>query len=375
MRTTAMRESTGRNAMATLVRCSLAVLLIAMVCGVLAGCSNSSDAQSSASVATESQEVPANVSLIASTSVEAYTYDDLQSDIETLESAYPSLVTVRSLGTTADGRELYDLVVGDGATATKKVLFNAGIHAREYRTPQIVMCQAADLCAALAAGDSYNGLPYDDLMQGVAIHIVPMVNPDGIAFAQSGLDGANDQRVKDALASIAASDGASPTMEYFRNWKSNANGVDLNRNFDASWDQFNGTSHPSSERYKGTAPGCEVESAALIELTERERFDCTISYHSHGQVIYWYFGQQGELYDRTLALANAVQEVTGYALDANYENLDPAGYKDWAISKMSIPSLTIEVGTDDSPVPIGQMQGILQRNEYVVEQVLCWLEQ
>lgn len=313
--------------------------------------------------------------LIASSNVEAYSYEDLQTDIQAIEAAYPGLVAVRSLGTTVDGRELYDLVVGESERAAKKVLLTAGIHAREYRTPQIVMCQAADLCAALAAGDAYNGRPYSQLMQGVAVHVVPMVNPDGISIAQFGLEGLANEEVKATAAGIASLDGASPTASYFRQWKANANGVDLNRNFDALWSQFNGTSHPSSERYKGTAPGSEAESAALIALTQKECFDCTISYHSHGQVIYWYFAQEGALRDRTLALAEAVQAVTGYALDANYQNLDPAGYKDWAISKMSIPSLTIEVGTDDSPVPLGQLQDILRRNEYVVEQVLCWLEQ
>lgn len=348
---------------------------------MLASCKGPSGGGAAASVSSDSAPSDARPSfappptLIASTNVEAYSYADLQTDIRSLESSYPDLVTVRVLGRTVDGRELYDLVIGDDVAAAKKVLFTAGIHAREYRTPQIVMCQAADLCAALLAGDTYNGRPYSQLMQGVSVHVVPMVNPDGIALAQFGLDGLSTEAAKAAVTGIASLDGTSPTASYWRQWKANANGVDLNRNFDALWSQYEGTGHPSSGRYKGTAPGSEVEAAALIDLTREEGFDCTVSYHSHGEVIYWNFAQQGLLYDRTLSLAQAVQAVTGYALDENYQNLDPAGYKDWAISKMGIPSLTIEVGTGDSPVPLDQLQGILRRNEYVVEQVLCWLEQ
>lgn len=354
----------------------LASMLVMLCAGLLAGCMGTGGVASKASVSSSAETVaPAKeASLIAPTNVEAYTYEDLEADLETLRSKYPNLISVQSLGTTVDGRELYDLVIGDNASASKKLLFAAGIHAREYRTPQIVVTQAADLCEALTVGDSYNGEPCEELMKGVSIHVIPMINPDGIAIAQFGLDGVNSQAVKDALVSIAAADGASPSDAYFRKWKANANGVDLNRNFDALWSEFGGSGHPSSERYKGTAPGCEIESAALIALTEKERFDCTINYQSHGQVIYWYFAQEGAVYDCTLALANAVQQVTGYALDADYQSLDPAGYKDWAISKLSIPSLTIEVGTDASPVPLGQLQDILQRNEYVFEQVLVWLK-
>ena len=47
-----------------------------------------------------------------------------------------------------------------------------------------------------------------------------------------------------------------------------------------------------------------------------------------------------------------------------------AGYKDWAISAEKIPSLTIEVGRETSPVPSEQMEEIWNRNEYVWEETL-----
>ena len=57
--------------------------------------------------------------------------------------------------------------------------------------------------------------------------------------------------------------------------------------------------------------------------------------------------------------------MTGYYLDSNYQNLDPAGYKDWAISKMGIPSLTVEVGRETSPVPPAQFSEIWEQNRLV----------
>lgn len=99
------------------------------------------------------------------------------------------------------------------------------------------------------------------------------------------------------------------------------------------------------------APESTKEAQALVNLTKKELFCRTVSYHSSGGVIYWAFGQQGELASRTQTFAKRIAAVTGYEPDGNYEELDPAGYKDWALLKMGIPSLTIEIGRADSPLP------------------------
>ena len=55
---------------------------------------------------------------------------------------------------------------------------------------------------------------------------------------------------------------------------------------------------------------------------------------------------------------------------AIYEELDPAGYKDWALLKMGIPSLTIEIGRADSPLPQSAYRRILRENRGVWEEIL-----
>ncbi|MCQ2383129.1 MAG: peptidase, partial [Clostridia bacterium] len=161
---------------------------------------------------------------------------------------------------------------------------------------------------------------------------------------------------------------------YFEAWKANANGVDLNRNFDALWTDFKGNSQPSSELYKGIKPECEQESAAIGNLTREKEFDATISYHSHGNVIYWYFGQSGVLFDQTKSLADKVSKVTGYPLDSDYKSLDPAGFKDWAIDKLHIPSLTIEIGADTSPIPLSQLPKAKEQNRDVLPESLEFIK-
>ncbi len=307
--------------------------------------------------------------LVAEALGDGYAYDDLCADVAALAQAYPQWVTLDSLGQTADGRKLHHLVIGN-AQAANKVLVHGGIHAREYFTTQLIMKQAAVFLAHAAAGDDYQGTPYASMLEESAIHLVPSVNPDGWVLSQQGADALARDEIRSRVAEIAAMDGASPDASYFSQWKANANGVDLNRNFDALWSDYAGSDHPSSERYKGSAPASEPEARALVSLTEQYGFSRTISYHSHGSVIYWYFGQDGALYDDTLQFAQAISATTGYTLDADYENLDPAGYKDWALQTCGIPSLTIEIGRGSSPVSADQYATIWEENQHVWETLL-----
>ena len=149
------------------------------------------------------------------------------------------------------------------------------------------MKQTVSFLKHIKSGDSYGDVSYKDLLQDTAIHVICMVNPDGVSISQQGMDGVQTDTVRKNLEQISQMDGASLSdSDYLEQWKSNANGVDLNRNFDALWDSYaDPAGHPSADHYKGTAPGCEVESNALIQLTLQEHFSGTISYHTQGDVI------------------------------------------------------------------------------------------
>lgn len=291
-----------------------------------------------------------------------YTYEDMEHDMKLWEKAFPQLVKVNSLGKTYDGREIYDMVIGD-INSANHIMINGGIHAREYMTSQLVMKQAAGFLQ-----NPEQNAPY---LENTALHVIPMINPDGIVISQFGPERLNNQETKDLIQVIAQLDGASDMTSYYRRWKSNAQGIDVNRNFDALWEDYNDhLGHPSADHYKGESVGCVPEAAALIQLTNQYNFVRTVSYHTQGGVIYWYFGQQGELKDKTESFAQEVSAVTGYPLDANYQNLDPAGYKDWCIHKKGIPSLTIEVGKDTSPVDPAQFAQIWNQNKDVWSVIL-----
>ena len=305
-----------------------------------------------------------------------YTYEDMERDLKKIAEEHKDLTELKSLAKTADGREVYSLRVG-AESAEHNVLIFGAIHAREYITAELVMRLTEDYVEAAAKGEgSYKGVPVKSLTENTAVYFLPMVNPDGVTISQSGLDRIESADVRKRIYQIYEMDGAVEIDPYLVMWKSNASGVDLNRQFDAMWESYNDkVGHPSADHYKGTAPGTEPEAKALIDLTEEVGFERTISYHTQGNVIYWYFGQKGELLNRTKRFAEAVSALTGYKMDANYESLDPAGYKDWAISKKGIPSLTIEVGSNGHPVPHSQIEEMYRKNKNVVfETILSALE-
>ncbi len=301
-----------------------------------------------------------------------YTYENMKNDLELFEKIFPENLEVDSLGKTADEREIFHLVAGR-KEAEDKVLIFGGIHGREYMTSQLIMEQTAEFLSAVSKGrKSSRGESYETLLEGKAIHIVPMANPDGVTISQLGPGGIRNKKIRELVWQIAKEEGGRlPCGPYFTRWKANARGVDLNRNFDAQWEIYEDMKgKPSSRQYKGRAPECEAESAALAELTRRERFKRTVSYHSSGAVIYWNFGQVGELYRQSRRFAGRIAAATGYDLEESYDSLDPAGYKDWALQKMQIPSITIEIGRAGSPLPACCFREILRENRTVWEETL-----
>lgn len=289
---------------------------------------------------------------------EKYTYYKMSKDIDILKKLYKDKLSVSVLTTTTDSRKVYDLSVGN-QNSSNQYIVTASIHAREYITTKLVMLQIVDLLDSMKEDEDF------------LIHFIPMVNPDGVSISQLGLNGIKNDFVRDQIEEIAQNDGNTiDNREYLRQWKANANGVDLNRNFDAMWDEYEGTSLPSSDHYKGIYPGSENEANCLIRLTQNYPIKKTISYHTKGNVIYWYFGQTGELLEKTEEFASEIEASTGYRMDADYESLDPAGYKDWALSKMEIPSITIEVGTGETPVSEKQIDVIYEENKEVINILL-----
>lgn len=301
--------------------------------------------------------------------VGTYTYQEMQVDLNILKATYPQM-QMDVLGNTIDGRQLYHVVVGN-PSAPHKILVHGGIHAREYISSQVVMREIVALLEMQQNNWLYHGQSVATLLQNTCIHFVPMVNPDGITLVQGGIDALNTQAAKTMVMSMAAQDQVTDLATYLRKWKNNINGVNLNRNFDAFWQEATPkVDHPSNMFYKGTGPESEVESKALANLCRQLMPDYTISYHTQGRVIYWYFGETGNYKAKGQYLANVVHQNTGYTISDTWSQTDAAGFKDWAVQKLDIPSVTIELGRGTSPVDESQITQMWTENDGILPDLL-----
>lgn len=286
-----------------------------------------------------------------------FTYELLTLCLDGLAARYPFL-TVRNVGETAYGRKLPQIAVGLGQ---RRVLYNASHHANEWITTPLLLKFLEDYARAVSENGKLFGFSAQALYQRTTLHLVPMVNPDGVELVTGGLR-AGDPGWAEAER-LAAN---YPDIPFPDGWKANLRGVDLNLNYPARWEQAReikfaqGYSRPGPRDYVGPAPRSEAESEAMIRLTELVEPALTLSYHTQGEVIYWRFLNMEPAGARELGERFAA--VSGYTLEDVPFASGFAGYKDWFILTRDLPGYTVEVGRGENPLPLSQFGEIYARN-------------
>jgi g-D-glutamyl-meso-diaminopimelate peptidase len=154
---------------------------------------------------------------------------------------------------------------------------------------------------------------------------------------------------------------------FFR-WKANGLGVDLNRQYPAGWEQITGNErYASYSHYKGKKPLEAKETKALFTFSEQIQPLIAASYHTSGQMIYWYYFNEIEYLQRDYQLIEQVANKTGYEISYPPENAIGGGYTDWFIQTFKRPALTIELSFpvyETSP-PLSVLDEEWQRNKEV----------
>lgn len=302
------------------------------------------------------EDLEGTLSVVAFT--DCYSYEQMLQDMDSLCGMRPDLLTKDLVGYSQLGREIPVLRLGS-EDAGRHVLFQGAIHGREHMTAWLLMA----LADAWSGGDG-------DMFQDVCVHIIPMVNSDGVTISQTG-------RLEESQLDIYRQDREKgytnrSQEDYAAQWKANGLGVDLNRNFPAGWEELESRSGPSSEKYRGEEPFSATETAALRDYTLSYPFAATISYHASGSVIYYNYGSKEEVNARSNELAQQIRAVTGYTLESGL-GLDGAGYKDWCIQELEIPSVTVEIGCQAVPLHQREIYSIFVRNKQAASQVIQWM--
>lgn len=274
----------------------------------------------------------------------SYSYAQLLGDLQSLADTYPDSAVLSVAGLSGEGREIPVLRLGR-ADAPNHILLQGAMHGREHMTSWLL--------TALAHDWLNGGIPDD-----VCVHILPMVNPDGVTVSQTGTLGTVQRDIYDA--DCAAGYTAEAPAAYAARWKANAEGVDINRNFPTGWESLDGREAPSSELYPGSEPFSCAEARVLRDYTDDFPFCATLSFHASGSTLY---------YGTSESLAETVRAVTGYTL-ADDEDCR-AGYRDWA-EDCGIPSVTVEIGCLDAPLDVRECRSILVRCRALLTVLAAW---
>jgi len=289
--------------------------------------------------------------------VQDYSYEQLNRDLSLLCAQYPEYAETEQLGSSELGRPVSVLRLGS-SEAEHHILLQGAIHGREHMTAWLLMAMADYLLQ--------RGIP-----EAVCFHIIPMSNPDGVILSQSGRLDDSQQRIYQNDIRLGHTE--LEEADYAVQWKANGLGTDLNRNFPSGWELIDNRTGPSSEQYRGEAPFSAAETKILRDYTLRYPFGVTLSYHASGSILYYAYGDAQPVNVLSESLAGAVKEVTGYPL-ADSTGVDGAGYKDWAMDELGIPSLTVEIGCGEAPLQERELYSIFVRNCGVPEAVAQWLQ-
>lgn len=260
-----------------------------------------------------------------------HNYAELTEALNTLSRNNPDIVHMGSVAKTSEGKDIWALrITSDINNADTKpaAIFMGGHHAREHLSVEMPLMFAQYLVDQYRAGNQ----KIVSLINSRDIHIIPVVNPDGMEYD-----------IKDGSYKM-----------WRKNRFRNANGtfgVDLNRNYGYQWGTGGSSSDPNSDTYKGTAPFSEVESTAIKNYVEaHNNITILLTIHSFSKLILYPWGHKynpietGADLQVHSVMARKMAEWNGYTPQQSSELYIASGdTTDWSYGAHKIISFTFEL--------------------------------
>ncbi len=271
-----------------------------------------------------------------------YTYSRMEKILKGWEKKYsPDYFRLESLGLTYGKRHIYACHLGLPDAAFQFAV-TAAIHGREYINTTLLLHIIEYYLSQYETPYSSEEPAYCELWKNLRVSFIPMANPDGVSISMS----------TDA-----------------KYWKENGKGIDLNRNFPSGF----GESPDRKRRNPGTTAGDQLETQYLMTFVNSlDNPLGIIHYHSRGNLIYFDYQVKGPLRNKIDEMAAIAHKTTGYRLVTGTKDTKPAGgFGDWCVYEKKIPSITIETGFLKTPVPKWQLNGICNKNLFLLRDLFA----
>ncbi len=224
------------------------------------------------------------------------------------------------IGRSVEGRAITAYRYGTGTGA--ELVFVGGMHGG-YEWNSVLL--------------SYTFLDYlsanpEVIPAGLAITVVPSVNPDGV-YKVTGKEGR-----------FGITDVATDT-EVLASGRFNANDVDLNRNFDCKWKPK--ATWQQRDVSAGKAPFSEPEAAAIRDFALKHRPAVFVFWHSKANAVYASECEKGIL-PETLDSMNAYAQASGYPAITSFGAYAVTGDSEGWLASIGIPAITVELSTHET---------------------------
>ena len=264
-----------------------------------------------------------------------YSYQDICTSLQVLSECYSDFCLCRIVGTSQDDRMIHMLRMGFGQ---KNLICTAGVHGRESVNPVLMLRMIEDYALAFRFRQKIGEYDVAKLLRKYSICFIPVVNPDGYEIATTGFDIIENPIYRRMARERNIS---------HENWKYNARGVDINRNFPCR-------SYVQQQLYE--YPGSESETQMLMRVFRDYETAAYLDFHSRGRIIYYYRNAMPHTYNqRCRQYARALQHVSGYALGRKEEELlstVSGGNSVHFYSELTgNPAITVETLPLDAPFP------------------------
>jgi len=241
-------------------------------------------------------------------------------EVEVIPEVVIATSTQSFIGTSVEGREIVVETFGTGET---DLLFVGGIHG------------GYECNTSLPAYEIIDHLHSNEELvpENVTVHVIPNLNPDGL-FEATNLEG------EFVAADMPAIDIHTTGIGRF-----NANGVDLNRNFDCRWSPEG--VWRSNAVSTGNGPFSEPEAVAIRDYVNTINPAGAVFWHSRANNVYG--SECGEpVAANTLTLMSTYAQAASYGevpvFDAYVVN---GAVEDWMAS-LGIPTVSVELETRNS---------------------------
>jgi hypothetical protein len=223
------------------------------------------------------------------------------------------------IGSSVEGRAIEAVTFGSGET---NLLFVGGMHGGYEWNSSLL---------AYGMIEHFEENP-EFVPEDVTVSIIPTLNPDGL-YKVTGIEGVfTVANVPDTSVRVAEG-------------RFNANGVDLNRNFDCKWAPE--STWRGNVVSAGTEAFSEPEAAALRDYVATMRPAAVAFWHSTANNVYASECEAGVL-PETLALMSAYAQAADYGEVPVFDAYPITGDAEGWLASIGIPAVTVELESANS---------------------------